>query len=507
MGNLDSFLEKATKIHQNLFDYSGVKDECLSSKITLCCKEHGWFDVFPRTHLKSKTGGCPKCRDTTRMTTNTLSDEDAINSLKKTHGDKYDYSKFKYNGQMGKSTITCNLHGDFKMRYIYHKQGQLCPKCSKEVIKQNYRHDPTPFLERVNKIHKNKYDYSKMEYAGHKKKIKIICKNHGPFFMTPNYHQRGFGCSECLKEDKRKDLINCFKKVHGNRFDYSLMKYESYGEPITVICKDHGQFKILPDCHKKGYHCKECTKIEKREKTAKTTSQVVEEFKSIHGDKFDYSLVEYINSRTKVKIICKKHGVFETYARTHMISKSVGCPKCCGKTLTNEERIKILKEIFDEENYDYSKFNYNGHEKVTIICPEHGEFKKQYTHMTHYYQGCPACKNSSKGEREVRLWLKKNKIKFEEQKIFEECKNKFALRFDFYLPNNNTLIEYQGKQHYEPIEAWGGEEALAYRKQNDKIKKDFSNKMGIKLICIKYNESAKDRLQEEFYKAIGGSDI
>lgn len=496
--NVDEFLQKVFELHKDKFNYSIINYTNKRSKVNLICNKegHGEFEVIADTHLKSTKGGCPKCIKEHKSKKQTLTSEDAINNLKLIHGEKYDYSLFEYKDKNIKSTIICEVHGEFKMTYNYHRQSRHCPLCASLIRSNNYKFDPENFIKKVNKIHDNKYDYSQMSYRGLDKKIKIICEKHGEFSMRPDYHKRGFGCPECVLQEKQNKKIKSFKEVHGEKFDYSLVKYKKWDIPVDIICKTHGIFSVTPNYHLSGGHCPECSKIERRKKTAKNTNEIIAEFKAVHGDKFDYSLVDYESRAKKVKIICRDHGVFETPPRTHLISKNVGCPKCCGKTLTNEERINVLKEIFSEENYDYSKFDYVAREKVTIICPEHGEFKKQYSHMTHYFQGCPSCKGSSKGEIQIEKWLNSYNFEFEKEKSFEECKNKFVLRFDFYLPLNKTLIEFQGKQHYESVEIWGGEKSLLYRQKNDSIKRDFAKKYNYKLLYIKYDEKVEEVLSK-----------
>jgi len=178
-----------------------------------------------------------------------------------------------------------------------------------------------------------------------------------------------------------------------------------------------------------------------------TMEDFLEKSKKIHGDKYDYSLVEYINNKTKVKIICSEHGVFQTRPDNHIGSKS-GCPKCV--LLDNNSFIKKSKEI-------------------------------------HKKYGCYFCKESQ-GERKISLLLEEIKIKYIRQKAFDGCKNKQKLQFDFYLPDYNICIEFDGIQHYKPIDYFGGKEQLVKIKKNDKIKEEYCQKYNIRLIRIKYNE-------------------
>jgi len=140
--------------------------------------------------------------------------------------------------------------------------------------------------------------------------------------------------------------------------------------------------------------------------------------------------------------------------------------------------------------YDYSKVNYKGAlKKIEIICKKHGSFLQ--TPNKHLLdRGCPIC-NSSKGELQIRKFLDKNQIKYIHQKKFNECKNIKPLPFDFYLSEYNTCIEFDGKQHFEPIENWGGESNLMEIQKRDKIKTNYCKKNNINLIRIKFYEKNK----------------
>ena len=156
------------------------------------------------------------------------------------------------------------------------------------------------------------------------------------------------------------------------------------------------------------------------------------------------------------------------------------------KKLTKEEFIKRAKLIHGNK-YDYSLVNYiDSKSPVKIICPFHGIFEqKPNNHLNKH--NCPKCK-SSKGEITIRNYLLKNNIIFEEQKRFKECKDKLPLSYDFYLPKENLLIEYNGIQHYESVETFGGKKKFLYQQHNDELKREFVEKSGIRLLTISYKD-------------------
>ena len=226
----------------------------------------------------------------------------------------------------------------------------------------------------------------------------------------------------------------------------------------------------------------------------------IEKAKAVHGNKYDYSKVDYKTAKTKVEIICPKHGSFFQKPNDHLSRK--GCIECGKeiKSLTTETFVEKAK-LIHENKYDYSKVNYkNNKTKVEIICPKHGSFfQKPNDHLLNH--GCPICK-SSKGETLIRNYLTDNNIKFQEQYTFDDCKNKYKLRFDFAVLNEDNavecLIEYQGIQHYESVEIFGGEDGFIERVHNDEIKREFCKNNNIKLIELKFNDDIINQMDNAF---------
>ena len=221
--------------------------------------------------------------------------------------------------------------------------------------------------------------------------------------------------------------------------------------------------------------------------------------KNTHNDLYSYYLVEYINNTTKVKIICPIHGIFEQKPGNH-INQKQGCLKCSGKNnKTTEEFISLATKIH-ENVYDYSLVDYSDvHGKVEIICKKHGIFVQSRNEHINRRQGCPKCKKSN-GENIIIKTLKDNNFEFEHQKEFENCKDKRKLPFDFYLPYHKLCIEYDGIQHFESVNLWGGISNLNYIKKHDQIKSNYCEENGIKLIRIKYNRKLDSKLVLEKIK-------
>ena len=198
-------------------------------------------------------------------------------------------------------------------------------------------------------------------------------------------------------------------------------------------------------------------------------------------EKNDYNLVD---------IICNEHGVFNQRVSNHM-NLGDGCPKCVGVGKWNTD---FLIEEFKKvhlDTFDYSKVLFeNTNKKVNIICKEHGEFK-QNIHKHLNGQGCRYCVFKSKGEEIVKLHLEEINIKYIRQKYFETLRYVNPLSFDFYLPDYNTCIEFDGEQHHKSVKWFGGEEGFKLNKERDNCKNIWCLENNIKLIRIKYNEIDK----------------
>jgi hypothetical protein len=225
------------------------------------------------------------------------------------------------------------------------------------------------FIKRAKEIHGEKYDYSKVEYVNNHTKVCIICPKHGEFWQIPSNHlntNRPRGCPFCgiettnLKNTYSKEkFIEKAKLKHKNKYDYSKVVYEKSNEKICIICPEHGEFWQTPASHLMGYGCPYCSGNAKL-----NTKTFIEKAKEIHGDKYDYSKVYYINSQTPVLITCPEHGDFWQIPNNHL-SKEYSCPKCNStaskkekeivefiKTLTNEEIIENDKNIINPFEID-----------------------------------------------------------------------------------------------------------------------------------------------------------
>ena len=276
-----------------------------------------------------------------------MNQEEFIEKGREIHGNKYDYSKVKYKNTTTKVCIICPEHGEFwqtpKAHILY---GYGCSKCGRKKCADKTSLTTEQFIAKAKRIHADKYDYSKVEYFNAYTKICIICPEHGEFWQTPHDHLNGAGCPKCgniKKKEARQLTTEEFKekakKIHGNKYDYSKTNYISTKEKVCIICPEHGEFWQTPNCHLNGQGCPKCGNINISQKKKKALDVLINEFKQIHGDKYDYSKVEYNGCDELITIICPEHGEFKQRSHDHLAGH--GCPKC-GIRLSNAEN-----EIYD----------------------------------------------------------------------------------------------------------------------------------------------------------------
>ena len=450
-----------------------------------------------------------------------LSQKEFLKIAKKVHGNKYDYSKTKYTNARKKISIICKKHGNFKQsvkNHLWDKCG--CPKCRYEKISVSV----DEFKQRVKKKFGNYFDLSKVKFRIlHEAKITIICPNHGEFKRDGReFYSSNFGCYRCYREsnihlsgerkgkprlriraggnhgnvkqplDKRIFFDRCYK-FHKDRYDYSLVKFKRLSENITIICKKHGKFSQRAQAHALGQGCLSCW----RQEQFFSQNKIIDLFKKKLGNRYNYSKVVYTKMRKRVKIICKKHNLeFSQSPEQHLMEK-LGCSKCKSELFfTWIKKLKLTKKeirkritLLHGNKYTYPKLKFNSiKDKIKIVCKKHGPFMQMIdSHLNkNKPAGCPSC-DLSGGEEKIRLFLISKNIDFIEEWRDHDCVHKSKLRFDFFLPKKNCLIEYDGRHHFQPIDFFGGKKSFKLTKIRDKIKNRWAKKNKIKMIRVKYN--------------------
>ena len=478
------FVEKAKRVHGDKYDYSNVNYVDSVTPVSIVCPEHGAYKQRPAMHLEGK--GCPICAQNRVRKALSDTQESFVEKARLKHGDKYDYSFSEYKGSEVKLRIICPIHGVFWQTPHSHLSGQECPSCGRLKSISSRRKGLQYFLEQARAVHGDKYDYSKIcSIVNRREKVCIICPIHGEFWQTPyNHTLQKQGCPKCARVLNAQKItkntewfLEKARAIHGTRYDYSDTVYTKAQQKLCIICHErddggyeHGRFWITPHAHLS--HAGGCPKCGHPKHTIEW---FITRAKSIHGDRYDFALTVYENNHTPVIISCPEHGPFSIFPSSFF--RGAGCPKCGGRNLTQEEALEQFVAVHGDR-YDYSKVQYiNKTTDICIICRKHGEFwQTPFGHL--HGQGCPTC-NQSHLENVVELFLKRNRINYEKQKIFPWLVYRTYLKLDFFLPDYGIAIECQGEQHFVASTFMGGEAALVELQKRDHLKEQLCVRHGI----------------------------
>ena len=311
--------------------------------------------------------------------TKKLTTLDFIEKAKLIHGNRYDYSKVDYVNSSTKVCIICHEkdengveHGEFYTTPNNHLRNRTCPKCNINNIKQKFLKSKEQFIKDAIKVHDDKYNYVNVDYNGSFKPIKIICPIHGEFEQLPHTHLNGHGCPKCgslkiietinKQRTSFNDFIERANKIHNNKYTYEQQEIINQHQKIKIICPIHGEFEQTINSHLVGCGCPKCSKNIKKDKTT-----FIEKSKIIHGDKYDYSKVEYNGVKEKVCIICPNHGEFWQIAEHHL--NGCGCPICKESSMERELRL-----FLNENNIEYEiqkTFKWLGKQRLDFYLPQY----------------------------------------------------------------------------------------------------------------------------------------
>lgn len=319
--NTKEFIEKCLNFGLIEFDYSKVNYINNSTKVSIGCPKHGFFEITPNEFLsKNQKIKCPTCRNEIRF----------------------------------------QKYGHFKLKYT-----------EKE------------YLDKIHKNLKNEninLDLSDLRHSYATEKIKIHCNIHGDFYIAANSFVEYCDCKYCKKERTKKELnlkkMNVFlekaKKKYPN-IDYSIIKpcEKEKTEQYDIICPEHGKVRVFSDTFlKKGCpFCDDPNVKYRHTRRDYTQEQFLYEIKKVYGDKFDTSNTVYKNWNTKVKLVCPKHGEF-LREPWRLIKEHRGCPKC-NESLIEKDLMKYLDEIKLKYVYQYRNKEILGLKTLDFFLPDY----------------------------------------------------------------------------------------------------------------------------------------
>jgi len=441
--NREVFINESKRIYGDKYDYSLVgKVVSKTQNVEVICPLHGIFKTNYNRFI-CEQHPCPKCIEKVKWDLNKV-----INKIKEIHGDKYDTSKVVYKNRKTKFTLICPQHGEFQidLEHILRRQG--CPKCRYiKSSKSNTRKLEDVIIE-ANKVHNNTYDYSLIkDYKSDRVKYPIICPEHGVFYQTMNNHIKGKqGCPICgrNKSDvaRRKGFLY-FKekadKIHNSYYTYHEEDFLGLAIKTRITCPIHGDFWQTPSNHLFGQGCKLCGYKKNSDQSRLTKEEFINKARKIHGDKYDYSKVDYVNYQTKVCIICSKHGEFWQQPSNHL--QGNGCPKCVPLYSHKEDEIFdfIVNELKIKNCVKRERTILTGKE-LDIYCPEqkiaiefnglfwHNELNKDKKYHLYKTEEC-----QKQGVRLIHIyedeWIdKKDIVKSMLTNLFNKTENKIYAR-------------------------------------------------------------------------------
>lgn len=310
------------------------------------------------------------------MPRNGFTTEQFINKSKAKFGSKYCYDKTHYINSINKVTISCPDHGEFQIKPLVHLSGTGCPSCSRALNGFNHRMDTKNFIQRGRDKHNNFYSYEKTIFTGSLKNLTVTCPVHGDFVTLASRHiNNGHGCPKCglvRRLEKRVTPVTTFlevisKKPNFENYDFSkITQFRNRRDPVTVVCKKHGEFQTCPRYIKESlfFGCYRC----KREDDTFTTSIFVEKSKALHGDCYSYDNVKYVESHTDVVITCRTHGDFVCKPYIHLAGGGF-CPKCTSGVSSYEFQIQSFLEV-NGINTESQFRRFKGIKEIDIINHE-----------------------------------------------------------------------------------------------------------------------------------------
>jgi hypothetical protein len=487
------------------FEYNGR-----ANKAMFGCIKHGyWETTYANIIHRSSSSKCPTCSGRNKIT------EDVKKEIIEARKNKSHIilDKFIFKGYKEKSIFGCSVnfeeHGYWETDCRNVVNGSGCPKC----VGRNKTTEEAK--KEIIETHGDNILLDRFEYNGAIEFSWFGCPIHGYWEANFSNVKRGYGCPDCgdikmglSHRMTQEEAENTLKSVHGDKILLDRFIYNGRHERVLVGCKKHGYWSADYGCVASGHWCKNCHTETVAFSQEEAESNIRKKFgNSILLDKFVYK-----NNLEDVWVGCLTHGYRKTTYQNIMSSIGNGCLECgyynrtYNKKLTQKEAEQKIYAIHGSSIL-FDEFVFKStHSKSTFICGVNVDHGSWTVPVGCILSGsiCPKCSRErlrSFGEDEADRILAKNFAnEYESEKILEGCIYKQPLWFDFFIKKFNVCIEINGKQHYEPIEWFGGIESFETQKIRDFIKVEYCKKMSIKLLVIRYDENIFEKMSEFFLK-------
>lgn len=388
---------------------------------------------------------------------------------------KYETAKTKIECEC----LVCNYKWKSTPNSLLHGKG--CKACGDIKRAEGLRKSNEQFVSELKNINPDIKPIGK--YKGALKKIEIQCLKCGHiWFPKASYLLQGSGCPECHRKAMTKsheDFVAQVKSLNPNI--KILSPYVNYNTDVHVKCDKCGnEWVTKAGGLSSGNGCPKCATTS----TRLTHEEFIKRMRDINKD--IEILGEYATERTKIECHCKKCGMY-WMAKPNTLLRGSGCRNCANiaKRKPHDEFVREI-EILHPDLEILSEYTTNLAE-ITCRCKKCGRVFNTTPKKLKEGYGCILC-NKSRGEKAIYYALERKGIPFNIHYSFEDCKDVNVLPFDFYIPKLNTIIEYDGEQHFHPVDYFGGIETFNKVQKHDKIKTDYCEQNGIRLIRIPYTE-------------------
>jgi len=464
------FIDTVIANHGDIYLFDKTEYVGSNEYVKIGCKKHNHYFTVKSVTLLRRTernggkkknpvvGSCPICREEYFEEIK----NDMLNKYRLAHNNEYEYKNFI--NITKPFTAICKIHGEFTVYHESHIKGRGKCKACHHILRGR---KPHPNIKYINE---QKY---------------YICNIHGdvPVGKNRKLYQ---GCPECnkIKNKKRRNdsFINTLNEKYGDK--YNIVVTEKY---VEFICKEHGTITIVDRNDSSGFnnihYCNICRGVITREEFKEKCIKIINE------EYDNYEFLKFIENddlnKCKIKLRILSYDSIKTVRAKHIYYKGLsrkGVPE--PNHMNFEEAKTLMLELGITCFRQYRKWHKRT-KQIRLPANPYRGYRKDWISYYDFFS-TDIVKDMSAGELRIKNYLERKNIEYEFQKTFDDCRNINLLRFDFYLPKYNLIIEFDGYQHYENVEKFGN--TLSQIKKHDKIKNKYCKDNSINIIRIPYWE-------------------